>query len=123
MSLNEENLKNIWDIHLSKVNSPSVSVVLKHCKLYLDGEKIKIGTSGQVAAQTVKLEKELIEQLRDSFELRNVDVEIYIDKELQAEIMEQDSKPQTTADKLNHLKKTNEYLEQLIQNFDLKIVE
>ncbi len=124
LDLSLENVRKIWADYLKKVDSPSVSVVLKSCKLQLDGEKIKVGTAGQVASQTVKMEKKLMEKLRNSFETRNVDVEVEVDPELQSQVQEdQEDHPQTPSQKLEYFKQKNEHLQGLVDSFQLKPVD
>ncbi|TVQ44568.1 MAG: DNA polymerase III subunit gamma/tau [Saprospirales bacterium] len=124
LDLNKENVLKIWEDYLNDVDSPSVSVVLKSCKILLDGEKIKVGTAGQVASQTVKMEKKLMEKLRNSFETRNVDVEVHIDPELQSEVQEaQEDHPQTPSQKLEYFKQKNEHIQGLVDSFQLKPVD
>nr|MBS0038210.1 DNA polymerase III subunit gamma/tau [Saprospiraceae bacterium] len=123
LELNEENLHKIWNEYIGKINSPSLLVSLKNVSLSVDDWKIRIGTMSEVARQTVKMERDLLELVRRSFVERQVEIDILIDEKLVQEAEENEPKLSTSKEKYDYMVGENPNLGSLIEKLNLKIVD
>lgn len=123
LELTYENLNELWKKHAKQVSSPSSKVSLKKAKLSIDGNKIRIGTFGEVTLQTIKMEKDLINLLRTSFREKNVDVEVYIDEAMMKANEKEKPKLSSSREKFDRLVEKNSSLEKLVKKMKLKIVD
>jgi DNA polymerase III subunit gamma/tau len=118
-----DNVKKIWEREHQKIKSRSVSVALNNTVLELKADAIRIGTSGEVAKQTVRMQKKLLEKLRKSFDRPNIEVEVYVDEELRVKAEQSGPKFTTAKEKFDHMRKQNPVLEKLMKELNLKLID
>lgn len=118
-----ENVQKIWNSYSEKVESKSIAVSLKNALIKVEGETIRIGVPGEVAKQTIRSQKKLLEKLRKSFGSKPVETIIYVDKALRKE--EEDSRPKLTSsrEKYQYMSEKNPNLSKLVDALGLKVVD
>ncbi|TVR88827.1 MAG: DNA polymerase III subunit gamma/tau [Saprospirales bacterium] len=118
-----ENVKQLWNQELEKIKSKSVLVALKNTILSVEDNKVRIGTSGEVAKQTVRMQEKLLEKLRSAFDRDDIAVKVYVDDKLKAKSKKAKPRFTTTREKFDFMKKENPALAKLMKELDLKITD
>jgi len=121
--LTQENLEAAWATFTEKVESPLIKGQFKTSKIKLEGETIRVGTSGKVAKESIPLEPGLMVFLREKLANKTLKLECYIDEELkkaiEAEAPKAPTAPLTSMDKYKVLAEKNANLDELRKRFDL----
>lgn len=125
--LNQENLEVAWAAFTTQVESPLIKGQFKTSKIKLDGETIRVGTSGKVAKESIPLEPGLMAFMREKLACQTLKLECYIDDELkkaiEAEAPKAPAAPLTNMDKYKVLSEKNASLDELRKRFDLTFDE
>ncbi len=125
--LNQENLEAAWRAFTEQVESPLMKGQFKTSKVKLEGETIRVGTSGKVAKESIPLEPGLMVFLREKLANKTLKLECYIDDELKKAIETEAPKapaaPLTNMDKYKVLSEKNAHLDELRKRFDLTFDE
>ncbi len=125
--LNQENLESAWATFTEQVESPLIKGQFKTSKVKLDGETIRVGTSGKVAKESIPLEPGLMVFLREKLASKTLKLECYIDEDLKKAIETEAPKapaaPLTNMDKYKVLAEKNAHLDDLRKRFDLTFDE
>ncbi len=125
--LNQENLEAAWAAFTEQVESPLIKGQFKTSKIKLDGETIRVGTSGKVAKESIPLEPGLMAFMREKLATKTLKLECYIDealkKAIEAEAPKAPAAPLTNMDKYKVLVEKNAQLDELRKRFDLTFDE
>lgn len=123
LELNEENLKKLWDKYLEGVSSTSIAVSLKKVHLTVIDNIVKIGAVSTVARNTIKMEKELLDTIRNSFKGVLPEIEVVVDEELKDQDASDQPQLSTSKEKFDYMAAENEQLKNLVVQLNLKLID
>lgn len=121
LDLSLENVERIWNNYSEKVESKSIAVSLKNAVLSVDGNSIKIAVPGEVAKQTIRSQKKLLEKLRRSFGSHVVETTIQVDESLRKEEDNNGPKLTSSREKYHYMAEKNPNLNKLMDALGLKV--
>jgi len=123
LDFNQENLKQLWDKYVEKIESPSTKTAFKASRFYIDGDFIIINATSTFTQSTIQEERDFLPFLKDTFKLKNLFLTIKVDdsikKEQEAKQQTKSVQPMTDREKFMLMGEGNPLLYQLQKKFDL----
>ena len=122
--LSLENVRTEWQAYTALLNSNLSRMALTNAELYLEGKILRVIVGTTIDQNNVKAETaRMLETLRRRLHDTALKIEVVLDDKKLAEQMQisRTVRPLTTKDKLDKIKETNPFVEDLIRKFDLKL--
>jgi DNA polymerase III subunit gamma/tau len=122
--LSLENVRTEWQAYTALLNSNLSRMALTNAELYLEGKILRVIVGTTIDQNNVKAETaRMLETLRRRLHDTALKIEVVLDDKKLAEQMQisHTVRPLTTKDKLDKIKETNPFVEDLIRKFDLKL--
>ena len=115
-----EEITDLWQTYSDHIPSPTTQVILKNVYIKIDGGSILVTVPSMVAKEEIQQEAVLYSQLRDHFNMKDLVINVQIDRAQFPDLEERKVKKYLSAkEKYDHLKEKNPLIDQLIDEMGM----